>query len=106
MKVKKLLSQMTCDYCARFCWPTKDHVVPKQLGGRLSPCNVAYVCRECNQSKGNVLLRTWIRLLPNNHSCHVSTFIADNPHISTEVTNQHRENREHYFKRCTKKAAS
>lgn len=38
---------------------TKDHVIPKCLGGK-NDGNVVYSCKECNSDKGHLLLEQWL----------------------------------------------
>lgn len=49
--------QGICRYCGVACGPEAerweiDHVVPRALGGRDDPSNLALACRRCNQKKG------------------------------------------------------
>lgn len=55
------VSDEKCPYCDRVMdvtgaqlWSTrtKDHIVPKVLGGDNHPLNVTFCCRHCNQLKG------------------------------------------------------
>ena len=63
-----------CEYCHRTCNTlktlgigdgklTKDHIIPKALGGTGRQENIAYICQECNILKGNMLPWEWIRRL-------------------------------------------
>lgn len=49
-----------CYYCKEQYTPqnkiTRDHLFPKQLGGKLSKRNKVMSCKECNQEKGNKTL--------------------------------------------------
>lgn len=51
-----------CAYCPRtmtrstfdsHLWPSRDHAIPREIGGRLEPCNRVVCCRGCNHAKGN-----------------------------------------------------
>lgn len=55
-----------CEYCGKFCCLTKDHIVPKALGGITIYSNIAFVCRTCNERKGQTPLYEWINSLPPN----------------------------------------
>lgn len=45
-----------CHYCGR-AFPreaiTKDHIVPKKLGGRNGRANIVMACGPCNSAKGH-----------------------------------------------------
>ena len=52
-----------CAYCGMFtCKLTRDHIVPKSKGGSGDKSNIAYVCRECNQSKADMMLYEWAKI--------------------------------------------
>jgi len=38
---------------------TKDHIIPKSLGGDLSRYNKLHCCYACNHNKGNLTLKEW-----------------------------------------------
>ena len=47
-----------CFYCGKKLSrriATKDHVIPKSKGGGDSYQNIVNCCRDCNESKGNLL---------------------------------------------------
>lgn len=55
-----------CVYCGagaeqRDVALTIDHVVPVTRGGTNHARNLVTCCKECNDSKGNLRLRTWAR---------------------------------------------
>lgn len=54
-----------CPYCLREMLigtarkPTRDHVYPRRLGGRLSNDNKLIVCAPCNNDKADLTLEQW-----------------------------------------------
>ena len=48
---------------------TRDHVVPLYRRGKNHPDNIEFVCRECNQSKGALLLEEFVVLLAMEELC-------------------------------------
>lgn len=69
--MKKGLECQHCDYCGVWCRPTRDHIVPRSLGGTLSMDNVAYVCYKCNCDKGCLRLGSWVRQLSTKSPQHM-----------------------------------
>ena len=59
-----------CAYCGAFARLSKDHVVPKVLGGSRGPENIEYVCGRCNESKGCMLMADWLATLPSSYPQH------------------------------------
>ena len=53
-----------CPYCGAWATLTRDHVVPKKLGGSRGDENILSVCGPCNASKGCLTLEHWLSLLP------------------------------------------
>ena len=41
-----------CAYCGKFEADTKDHIIPKSMGGTNEPENLIDCCRSCNSKKG------------------------------------------------------
>lgn len=60
LKKKKAPLHGVCAYCGEFARLTKDHVVPKALGGSRGPENIAYVCIRCNESKSCMMMKDWL----------------------------------------------
>ena len=57
-----------CYYCNEYLNDlnrTKDHVIPKSKGGKLTKDNKVYACRRCNRSKGDLTIEEWIEKLKN-----------------------------------------
>jgi 5-methylcytosine-specific restriction endonuclease McrA len=57
---------VTCTYCADSKSSremTIDHVVPISMGGERSAANVVACCHPCNQAKGNIDAKTFVRWL-------------------------------------------
>lgn len=58
-----------CPYCENVMLigtarpPTRDHVVPKRMGGTLSDRNTLIVCRPCNGDKGDKTLEQFANSL-------------------------------------------
>jgi len=55
-----------CYYCREFLTDlnrTKDHVIPKSKGGKLSKDNKVFACRKCNRNKGDLTIKEWIEKL-------------------------------------------
>jgi 5-methylcytosine-specific restriction endonuclease McrA len=55
-----------CYYCREFLTDlnrTKDHVIPKSKGGKLSKDNKVFACRKCNRNKGDLTIEEWIEKL-------------------------------------------
>lgn len=53
-----------CYYCERTFGQqcgieTRDHVIPRVLGGTTEPANIVICCGECNVNKGDKLLWEW-----------------------------------------------
>lgn len=49
-----------CAYCGAWAAKlTKDHIIPKSRGGKTVPENIAWVCRDCNRDKADLLLSEW-----------------------------------------------
>jgi 5-methylcytosine-specific restriction endonuclease McrA len=44
-----------CHYCGRLAELTRDHIVPRSMGGAAAPSNIVRACLDCNQAKGD----TW-----------------------------------------------
>ena len=44
------------DWCCEKCGAqqnlTKDHIVPRSMGGVLAQCNLQVLCKQCNEEKG------------------------------------------------------
>lgn len=45
---------------------TKDHTIPKTLGGTGEVNNIVYCCRRCNSFKGELLLSEWRDLIAHS----------------------------------------
>lgn len=45
--------QIQCHYCRRRPGVTKDHIVPKALGGTNHSWNIVPACQKCNGIKGD-----------------------------------------------------
>ncbi|MGY3582339.1 hypothetical protein ACVIGB_000737 [Bradyrhizobium sp. USDA 4341] len=60
-----------CPYCERTMaigtlrQPTRDHVIPRAQGRKLTPDNKLIVCRPCNGDKGDRSLRLFCERLKN-----------------------------------------
>ena len=60
-----------CYYCREYLNDlnrTKDHVIPKSKGGKLSKDNKVFACKKCNRSKADLSIEEWIeklKALPN-----------------------------------------
>lgn len=55
-----------CYYCREYLTDlnrTKDHVIPKSKGGKLTKDNKVYACRKCNRNKGDLTIEEWIEKL-------------------------------------------
>ena len=68
----------TCPYCdGAMDFPSRDHIVPRVLGGR-SGENIIRVCRACNTTKGGMAPAA-IRVLANEVEAHAALLrqIAD-----------------------------
>jgi hypothetical protein len=55
-----------CYYCIEYLTDfnrTRDHVIPKCKGGKLSPDNKVYACKKCNRNKGDLTIEEWIEKL-------------------------------------------
>jgi CRISPR/Cas system Type II protein with McrA/HNH and RuvC-like nuclease domain len=55
-----------CYYCREYLTDlnrTKDHVIPKSKGGKLSKDNKVFACRKCNRNKGDLTIEEWIEKL-------------------------------------------
>lgn len=49
-----------CAYCKRPASKlTRDHVIPKSMGGSDEPANIVWACESCNRSKGARTPRQW-----------------------------------------------
>jgi len=71
---KRRLAKGTCHYCSRPAPPkdlTMDHIVPIARGGKSTKGNVVPACKECNNTKKQLLPMEWeqylsdIRLKPD-----------------------------------------
>ena len=56
----------SCLFCGIFTELTKDHLVPRAFRGSNKSENIALVCRNCNQLKGDRTLEEWVRDMPEN----------------------------------------
>ena len=56
----------SCLFCGIFTELTKDHIVPRAFRGSNGPENIAMVCKNCNQLKGDRTLEEWVRDMPVN----------------------------------------
>ncbi len=59
---KRRLAKGVCHYCGKKTIPgelTMDHIVPVSRGGKSVKGNVAAVCKECNNSKKQMLFTEW-----------------------------------------------
>lgn len=67
-KLEEMNAMMICPYCLKPTKPrdmTRDHVIPKSRGGKLTDDNIIMVCKRCNNEKGALTLeeyREWKRL--------------------------------------------
>jgi len=55
-----------CYYCREYLTDlnrTRDHVIPKSKGGKLSKDNKVYACKKCNRNKGDLSIEEWIERL-------------------------------------------
>lgn len=62
-----------CCYCGILLFPsdnnnyprtkTLEHIIPLSRGGTNNPKNLRNCCNECNQEKGNLILKSYIQLL-------------------------------------------
>jgi 5-methylcytosine-specific restriction endonuclease McrA len=55
-----------CYYCKEYLTDlnrTKDHVIPKSKGGKLTKDNKVYACRKCNRNKGDLTIEEWMEKL-------------------------------------------
>ena len=74
-----------CYYCKEYLTDlnrTKDHVIPKSKGGKLSKDNKVFACRKCNRNKGDLSIEEWIEKLKalkctpkTKKMCHKKEFI-------------------------------
>ena len=54
-----------CCYCGKPMFPpTKDHIIPLSMGGKLEVKNVLPCCQSCNSSKKDTEMETWFRKQP------------------------------------------
>lgn len=62
-KILSVSTDVNCYYCNRKTRKngglTKDHIIPKILGGSNYSPNVVYCCYNCNQFKGNKMPQKW-----------------------------------------------
>lgn len=62
VQVKKKDFGLSCCYCECILTGenyTREHVIPRRVGGKIiKPC-----CRDCNQEKGGLMLKSYIQLL-------------------------------------------
>jgi len=59
---KRQLAKGRCHYCGRNFVPrelTMDHVVPVSRGGKTTKGNVVPCCKECNNTKKQLLTMEW-----------------------------------------------
>lgn len=47
---------------------TADHLIPEGLGGPNERWNIVAACSQCNHSRGNKLVGTWIELLRERYT--------------------------------------
>lgn len=79
--------QCLCEYCGNICNdPTKDHIFPKREGYSCEVDNLAWVCLDCNRSKGSKSLIDWVDGLPDNSRYKKNLKnLLKNPFIKTEI---------------------
>ena len=68
-----------CTYCRSVRADTIDHIVPLSRGGHNVIQNLVPACRQCNSSKGDLLLTEWkpneYELCPDN--CHKHNHLGE-----------------------------
>jgi 5-methylcytosine-specific restriction endonuclease McrA len=53
-----------CRYCGKpMDAPTRDHILPRRMGGRLWRRNKVLVCNRCNSDKRGRSLLAWLYML-------------------------------------------
>ena len=72
--------ERTCHYCGVFGPSTKDHIVPRSLGGPTLPWNLVYSCEPCNQAKRS----DWPTCDCVKCGTARARFAKDNPDIAAE----------------------
>lgn len=62
-------AQHDCTYCGKLFIRenaqrrrTKDHIVPRSMGGPTEPWNIVYACYQCNRLKKSMPLDQFIRM--------------------------------------------
>jgi len=59
---KRKLAKGVCYYCGRSVMPqdlTMDHIVPIARGGKTTKGNIVTACKECNNTKKQLLPMEW-----------------------------------------------
>lgn len=79
-----------CEYCGKELErgeATKDHIIPRSMGGSSSPENLIIACRQCNMNKAAKTLRTYlIETIQSNTEYH-NTFISSMESIKILIKN-------------------
>lgn len=58
-KLAKIVAYGECNWCGRTRYLTRDHVIPRSLGGSNGRSNIVMACEDCNSLKGDMKPEHW-----------------------------------------------
>jgi hypothetical protein len=71
-----------CHYCSKEGMMTRDHIIPKDLGGPNATWNYVPACQDCNLDKGNASYETFTGKHQLPPSCRARGFFTTEDYIN------------------------